>query len=60
MAKSKLSEKYSLSVEGILDIRDGDIVVEVDDIGEKNLAGLLAKFNGSNVKISVSFGNELE
>ena len=56
MAKSKITEKHSKSIEGIIDIDDTNFVISLDieDIGIKNLADLLIKFNGENVKISVA------
>jgi hypothetical protein len=60
MAKSKISETHKLAIEGILDIReDGIIGVSVEDVGDKELSDLLVKFNGENVKISVTLGNEI-
>jgi len=58
--KSKLSESHNLKIEGVLDITDNIITVIIEEIGERDLSDLLSKFNGSNVKISVSFGTDLE
>jgi hypothetical protein len=66
MAKSKLSEKYSLNVEGVLGIEldeeneTSTITVDVEEVGTKNLAELLKKFDKECVKISVSYSNEVE
>lgn len=61
MAKSRISEKYSLSVEGIVNIDDkGNIIVEVPESGNKKLEDLLAKVNGELVKISVTKVDELD
>ena len=61
MAKSKIVETHRVSAEGILDIDTdtGMIVLDVEDIGEKNLADLLVKFNGANVKVVVSLNADV-
>ncbi len=62
MAKVKLKEGHSFTGEGILNIDTdtGNVSLEVEDIGVKNLATLLDKFNGALVKISVSWSTEVE
>jgi hypothetical protein len=57
LAKSKISEKFSLSVEGILDIEK--MTVDVEEIGTKSLNELLKDFNDKTVKISVTYGEEI-
>jgi hypothetical protein len=57
MAKSKISEKFSLSVEGILDTEE--MTVDVEEIGTKSLKELLKDFNDKSVKISVTYGEEI-
>jgi hypothetical protein len=57
MGKSKISEKFSLSVEGILDIEE--MTVDVEEIGTKSLKELLKDFNDKTVKISVTYGEEI-
>lgn len=61
MAKAKIVEKHSMSIEGIVDIDEtnGVISLEIEDVGTKNLADLLTKFNGENVKISISLSSEI-
>lgn len=60
MAKSRLAEKYSLSMEGVLNINEnGSIVVEIPEVGNKKLDDLLTKVNGELVKINVSKIDEL-
>ena len=61
MAKKKINEKliqeHKLSIEGSLDIdnlQEGQIKMEVEEIGEVDLKTYLDKFNGSYVKISIS------
>lgn len=58
MAKSKYTEKHTVSVEGIFNA--DDMSIEIEDIGTKELAEILNKFNGCNIKLSVSLGNDLE
>lgn len=57
MAKSKISEKYSLNVEGVLDVEE--LTIDVEEIGTKLLKELIKTFDGKNVKISVSYGEEI-
>ncbi len=54
MAKSKIVEKHNLSVEGVLNIKDDKIVIEVEDLGSRNLAAMLESFDGQLVKIAVA------
>ena len=57
MAKSKISEKYSLNVEGILDVKE--MTIDVEEIGTKNLKDSMNTFDGKCVKISVTYGEEI-
>lgn len=57
MAKSKINEKYSLNVEGVLDVKE--MTIDVEEIGTKQLSDLIKTFDGKNVKISVSYGEEI-
>ena len=60
MAKSKIQEKHTLSVEGFLNIsEDKTMKLEVEDIGAKNLDELFTRFNGENIKISITLNNEI-
>ena len=54
MAKSKIVEKHNLSVEGVLDIQDDKIVIEVEDVGSRNLAAMMKSFDGELVKIAIA------
>lgn len=54
MAKSKIIEKHNLSVEGVVNITDDKIVLEIEDLGSRNLAAMLKNFNGELVKIAVA------
>ena len=58
MAKSKYTEKHSVSIEGILNLED--MTIEVEDIGVKELYEVLKKLDGCNIKLSVALSNELE
>ena len=54
MAKSKIVGKHNLSVEGVLNIQDDKIVLEIEDLGNRNLATMLKSFDGQLVKIAVA------
>ena len=58
MPRSKITESHMMKIEGLLDIEN--MTVEVDEIGVKELSELLGKFNGCNVKISVTLNNDIE
>jgi hypothetical protein len=54
MAKSKITEKHNLTAEGVLNITGDKIVLEVEDLGSRNLAAMLKNFDGELVKIAVA------
>ena len=57
MINEKLIQEHKLLIEGSLDIdnlQEGQIKMEVEEIGEVDLKTYLDKFNGSYVKISIS------
>lgn len=54
MAKSKIQEKHNLSVEGVLNITDDKIIIEVEDLGSRNLATMMKSFDGQLVKIAIA------
>lgn len=58
---SKINKKYSCDIQGILDIReDKNIYIEVEDTDPPILlAELFEVFNNKEVKISITFKNEL-
>lgn len=58
MAKVKYIENLTVSIEGIYDHENKTI--EVEEIGTKELDEIMAKFNGSNIKMSIKIQNELE
>lgn len=55
--KSKIQEKHNLSVEGVLCA--SALTLDVEEIGTKELQELLKGFDGKNVKISVTYGEEI-
>jgi hypothetical protein len=57
MAKAKINEKHSLSVEGVLDVEKMEVSVE--DVGVKPIKELFKKFNNENVKITITYGEEI-
>ena len=60
MSKAKIKEKHTLSVEGDLIIHeDGQITISVEDIGTKNMAELLLRFNGETVKFNMCLSNDI-
>lgn len=54
MAKQNIVEKHSLSIEGVLNITGDKIVIEVEDVGGRNLATMMKGFDGKLIKISVN------
>ncbi|MGP1411699.1 MAG: hypothetical protein ACTTKD_07680 [Peptoanaerobacter stomatis] len=60
MAKG-YSETCTIMLNGVLNIiDDGNIIVEVEDIGDKNLKDALAKLNGELVSITAKLKTEIE
>jgi hypothetical protein len=57
MAKAPITESHSKVLSGILNV-DG-MTMEFDEIGVKPLKELLEKFDGENVKITISLKNEV-
>ncbi|MEG3007039.1 MAG: hypothetical protein RR806_06180 [Oscillospiraceae bacterium] len=57
---SKITKKMNTSVEGILDLTDGFIKFEVEDVDDPVLlAELIKEFNGKKIKITAAYGEEL-
>ena len=54
----KVQKKYSLSIQGVVEIDDGRINVYVEDRGAFELADLMKAFDGNECKISVSYDEE--
>jgi len=60
MAKSKITEKRSLSIEGVLNIDNDIVLVEVEEIGIRQLSKLFTEFDGQLVKINISLSSDIE
>ena len=65
MAKSKINEKiineHKFSIEGTLNVdelKQGQIICEVEDEGEVDMLEYLSKFNGNYIKLSISDKSE--
>jgi hypothetical protein len=60
--KSPITEKHTKSIVGTLDINpDTNIMtMELDELGNANLADLFAKFNGQHVTININLKSEPE
>lgn len=56
---SKLKISQSVKVEGVLRIEDGRCFIEVEEIGDKNLAELLAIQDGQVIKLSTTTVEEI-
>jgi len=57
---SKLKMTQKLSAQGIVRIEeDGQIFLEIEEVGDKSLAELLAMFNGQAIKISADTTEEI-
>ena len=54
MAKANNVEKHSISVQGGLTFQDGKVVLDVEDLGGRDLAKMLESFKGDLVKITVN------
>ena len=58
---SALNRKYAANVTGTINIEDGKIIIEVEDVGSPvDLASFIADFNGKDAKISVSYSEDLD
>lgn len=56
MAKSSVTKKYSVTVNGILSIDDNNVSVEIEETGELfSLNELLLDFNDKDVRISCTY-----
>lgn len=57
---AKITKKNVLSVQGIVNIENGKITFNVEDIeGEIALAEIMSDFNGQEVKLSVNQTDEI-
>lgn len=59
MMRSKIIENHSITVEGVLDSSTELITMDIEDRGVRNMQGLLASFNGKNVKLTVRLVEEV-
>lgn len=59
MASSKLKIKQSVQVEGVLRVEDGKCFLEIEEIGDKNLAEILAIQDGQLIKVSTTTVEEI-
>lgn len=61
--QEKIVTDHQFKAEGILNVdnlQEGMFILEVEDIGEVDLAKYFKKFNESNIKISISDKDETE
>lgn len=57
---SKITRKNALTIQGVVNIIDGKITFDIEDVdGEIDFAELMKDFNGSEVKVSVNKTDEL-
>ena len=54
----KVTKSMKVAANGILDIEENDIFIEVEDKGVFSLKKLLSPFNGLGVKISCTYDKE--
>ena len=58
---SALNRKYAANVTGTINIEDGKIMIDVEDVDTPvDLASFIAAFNGKDAKISVSYIDDLD
>jgi hypothetical protein len=65
MAKAAITQKYSLTANGILSVTDECVAIENSDTGELiDLRDLLSDFADKSVKLSITYdydyGNDME
>lgn len=60
MAKANIVEKHSLTVQGILLYKDGKPILDVEDLGGRDLGKMLESFKGDLIKITVNKQMESE
>ena len=58
MAKANIVEKHSLTVQGVVIIREGKVLLDVEDVGGRDLAKMMEGGKGDLVKISITKQNE--
>lgn len=60
MARPKIQQTIRKSAEGILDLSNGNVKIEVEDIGTVSFPDVFKKFDGECVKIVVAVSNDGE
>jgi len=58
MARSKIQQTIRKSAEGVLDLSEGSVRIEVENIGAIDFTEVFSKFDGELVKVVVSVSNE--
>jgi len=57
---SKVNKKITLNIQGIVDVSDGKITIEVEDVETPmDLTDLIQDFNGLETKITLSHGVDI-
>lgn len=59
MASSNLKIQQSVKIKGVLRIQDGKCFVEIEELGDRNLAELLAIQDGQLINISTTTVEEI-
>ncbi len=60
MAKAAITKKTSLTAEGILNVDEDGIYLEIQDGEAVNFYDLLSDFNGQAIKFSVNYSEDYE
>ena len=60
MAKAAITKKISLTAEGILNVDEDGIHLEIPDGEVVNFYDLLSDFNGQPIKFSVNYSEDYE
>ncbi len=56
---SKCSKKVNVSLEGVISLEDGQMVLEVEDYGVVDVAEKVAFMEGEKVKITFAISEEI-
>jgi Ethanolamine utilization protein EutJ (predicted chaperonin) len=59
MAKAAVTKKISVTAEGVLNLDEHEVKLEIDS-GTVDLCALLADFDGQPIKISVNYIEDYE
>lgn len=60
MAKAAITKKTSLTAEGILNVDEDGIHLEIQDGETVSFYDLLSDFNGQSIKFSVNYSEDYE